>query len=141
MNAIPRRPANILGVAALVVAASIGCVSPSAAEVRSAAAPEVPGGAWFSQTGCTECHSVSVYGLWNPAVTAPDLSIAVEDVQTRFGRSLEDFLKAPTGTMALVLSGRIPLTEQERALAVEKLKEAYERHQQKDGVGGAIPSH
>jgi hypothetical protein len=35
---------------------------------------------------------------------AVSLSLAVEDVPKRFGRSLEDFLHAPTGTMAMVLS-------------------------------------
>ena len=63
-------------------------------------------------TGCTACHSVSVYDIRSVPATGPDLSVAVEDVPKRFGRSLEDFLRAPTGTMAMVLSGRIPLTDQ-----------------------------
>jgi hypothetical protein len=141
MKSMPARPAGILAVAALVAAASSGCASANSSEIRTAAGPEVQGGAWFSQTGCTACHSVSVYGLWNPGVTAPDLSVAVEDVPKRFGRPLEDFLKAPTGTMALVLSERIPLTEPERALAIERLKEAYQRHQEQGGVGRTLPSH
>lgn len=81
------------------------------------------------QTGCTACHSVTVYGLWNPAVSAPDLSLAVVDVPKRFGRSLEDFLHAPTGTMAMVLSTRIQLDAGQRDLAIAKLKEAFALHQ------------
>ena len=99
------------------------------------------GGEWFVETGCTACHSVSVYGVWNPGLNAPDLSLAVEDVPVRFGRSLEDFLREPTGTMAMVLSSRIPLDERERAVAVEKLHEAYALYQRKKGGVSPVPSH
>jgi hypothetical protein len=39
---------------------------------------------------------------------------------------LEDFLAAPTGTMAVVLSTQIHLTPEERAEAISKLKAAYQ---------------
>ena len=93
------------------------------------ASPALPGGEWFKQTGCTDCHSISVYKMWNIAAQGPDLSLAVEDVPKRFGRSLEDFLHAPTGTMSMVLSSRIPLTPADRDVAIAKLHEAYRRHQ------------
>ena len=58
-----------------------------------------PGG-WFVQTGCFVCHSISALGVKSPAQIGPDLSNAVEDVQSRFGRTIDDFLREPTGTMS-----------------------------------------
>ncbi len=75
-------------------------------------------GAWFVKTGCFVCHSISAYGVKSPAQIGPDLSTAVEDVQTRFGRTLDDFLDKPTGTMQVVLSRQIVLTPEEKAVAV-----------------------
>ena len=124
-----------------VVLSGAGCASVSPSEARTAAGRHVGGGEWFVQTGCTACHSVTVYGLWNPAVSAPDLSIAVEDVPKRFGRSLEDFLRAPTGTMAMVLSSRIILTDSGRLLAIERLEEAYALHQHRNAVTRPVASH
>jgi hypothetical protein len=56
--------------------------------------------------------------------------MAVADVQSRFGRTLDDFLAKPTGTMSVVLSTMITLTDEERAEAIEKLRHAYELKQQ-----------
>jgi cytochrome c551/c552 len=86
-------------------------------------------GAWFVKTGCFVCHSVSAYGVKSPAQIGPDLSTAVEDVQTRFGRTVDDFLDQPTGTMQVVLSRQIVLTKAEKAVAVEKLRAAFAEHQ------------
>jgi cytochrome c551/c552 len=80
-------------------------------------------GAWFVKTGCFVCHSISVYGVKSPAQIGPDLSTAVEDVQSRFGRTLDDFLREPSGTMAVVLS------PEEKAVALAKLREAFAEHQ------------
>jgi hypothetical protein len=88
-------------------------------------------GAWFVKTGCFVCHSISVYGVVSPAQIGPDLSVAVEDVQTRFGRTLDDFLREPSGTMAVVLSRQIVLTPDEKAVAVGKLREAFAEHQKR----------
>ena len=93
-----------------------------------APSPALPAGEWFKQKGCTDCHSLSVYRLFNLTAQGPDLSEAVEDVPRRFGRPLEDFLHAPSGTMAMVLSSRIPLTREERDVAIGKLHEAYRKH-------------
>ena len=128
----------LLGTAMVYAAVSVACGSVPTSEAQTVAPAHVQGGAWFVQTGCTSCHSISVYGIWNPAATAPDLSIAVDDVPKRFGRSLEDFLREPTGTMALVLSSRIPLTARERTVAIEKLKEANRLHH---ASGTPMPSH
>jgi hypothetical protein len=86
-------------------------------------------GAWFVQTGCFVCHSISSLGVTSPAQIGPDLSVAVDDVQARFGRTLEDFLREPTGTMSVVLSRQIVLSPAEKAVAVQKLREAFAEHQ------------
>jgi cytochrome c2 len=87
-------------------------------------------GAFFVKKGCFICHSVNSLGIDTAAKIGPDLSDAVTDVQSRFGRTLEDFLKNPTGTMSVVLSTQIQLTDEERREAVEKLKTAYQRKQE-----------
>jgi cytochrome c551/c552 len=96
------------------------------AEVRMKEGP----GAWFVKTGCFVCHSISALGVKSPAQIGPDLSTAVEDVQSRFGRTLDDFLKAPSGTMQVVLSRQIVLSPEEKAVAVAKLREAFAAHQE-----------
>jgi len=125
--------ASFVVVSIAATLAGIGCSPAGAAEPQGAAGRDVLGGEWFVQSGCTACHSVTAYDLWTPAVTAPDLSLAVEGVPKRFGRTLEDFLAAPTGTMAMVLSSRIVLTEDDRLIAIERLQEAYRRHQRRTG--------
>jgi cytochrome c2 len=87
-------------------------------------------GAFFVKKGCFTCHSVNSLGIEAASKIGPDLSDAVTDVQSRFGRTLEDFLKAPTGTMSVVLATQIPLTDEEKKEAVEKLKIAYQRKQE-----------
>jgi mono/diheme cytochrome c family protein len=87
-------------------------------------------GAWFVSTGCFVCHSISSLGVVSPAQIGPDLSTAVEDTQTRFGKTIDDFLREPTGTMSVVLSRQIVLTDEQKAVAVEKLREAFAVHQQ-----------
>ncbi|MBI5511302.1 MAG: c-type cytochrome [Deltaproteobacteria bacterium] len=98
-------------------------------------------GAWFVKTGCFVCHSIGAFNVRSPAQIGPDLSTAVEDVQSRFGRTLDDFLAAPTGTMAVVLSRQIILTPEERGIAIQKLREAFAEHnktqREKPGAAGA----
>jgi hypothetical protein len=88
-------------------------------------------GAWFVKTGCFICHNVSSLGVKSPAQIGPDLSIAVEDVQARFGRTVDDFLRSPTGTMSVVLSRQIILTPAELETAIQKVREAYAEHQKR----------
>ena len=95
-------------------------------------------GAWFVKTGCFVCHNVSSLGVKSPAQIGPDLSIAVEDVQARFGRTLDDFLRAPTGTMSVVLSRQIVLTPAELEVAISKVREAYAEHQKQKAAGKAV---
>lgn len=87
-------------------------------------------GAFFVTKRCFVCHSVSSFGVEAAAQIGPDLALAVEDVQSRFGRTLDDFLMKPTGTMDVVLSTMIPLTKEERREAIAKLRQAYELKKQ-----------
>ena len=84
-------------------------------------------GAFFVKKGCFACHSVSAFDIKSASDIGPDLSLAVADVQSRFGKTLEDFLAKPTGTMAVVLATQIQLTDQERQEAITKLKMAYQK--------------
>ena len=98
-------------------------------------------GAWFVKTGCFVCHSIEALDVKSPAQIGPDLSTAVEDTQARFGRTVDDFLAQPTGTMAVVLSRQIILTPAEKAVAVEKLREAFAEHlRRKQMISGARPA-
>lgn len=120
--------AMLLAAALVLGASALACAPVRTAQAQPVPSEQLPDGEWFKQTGCTDCHSISAYRMWNLAAQGPDLSLAVEDVPKRFGRSLEDFLHAPTGTMAMVLSTRIPLTPEEREIAIGKLHDAYRRH-------------
>jgi len=84
-------------------------------------------GAFFVKKGCFICHSVSTLGIESAAKIGPDLAEAQVDVQSRFGKTLEDFLANPTGTMSVVLSTQIQLTEAEKREAIERLKIAYQK--------------
>ena len=98
-------------------------------------------GAWFVSTGCFVCHSIQALGVTSPAQIGPDLSGAVEDVQSRFGRTIDDFLASPTGTMSVVLSRQIVLTPAQKAVAIQKLREAFAEFQkQKAQAAGTRPT-
>jgi mono/diheme cytochrome c family protein len=100
-------------------------------------------GAFFVKKGCFTCHAVTSLGIDSAAKIGPDLSEAVTDVQSRFGRPLDDFLMNPTGTMSVVLSTQIPLTTEERQQAIGLLKLAYQRkleHQQAAGAPAPKPA-
>ena len=90
-----------------------------------------PGG-WFIETGCFACHSVSVYGVKSYSQMGPDLSLAVDDVEKRFGRKIDDFWHTPNGTMMMVRTQLIKMSPEEEALALQKLKAAYAEHQRLD---------
>jgi cbb3-type cytochrome oxidase cytochrome c subunit len=113
---------------------------PETAEEREAQRQMLEGpGAWFVKTGCFVCHSISVYGVRSPAQIGPDLSTAVEDVQSRFGRTLDDFVREPTGTMSVVLSRQIVLSPEEKQVAITKLREAFAEHQRRQVAETTIP--
>jgi cytochrome c2 len=97
-------------------------------------------GAFFVKKGCFVCHSVSTLGVESASKIGPDLSEAVTDVQSRFGKTLEDFLNNPTGTMAVVLSTQIVLSAEEKREAVEKLKIAYQKKLEQQANPAASPA-
>ena len=96
--------------------AMIGCGSGEAAEAK----------AFFLGKGCNECHSISTFGIESQNKSGPDLAEAYTDVQKRFGTSLENFLKNPTGTMQMVLKDKIKLTDDEKQKVIGYLKYAYD---------------
>lgn len=97
-------------------------------------------GAWFVSTGCFVCHSISSLRVKSPSDIGPDLSIAVEDVQKRFGVSLEEFLANPTGTMSVVLSRQIVLTPEQKRMAMAKLHEAFDAYRQQHAADRPVPA-
>jgi len=88
-------------------------------------------GQFFVKRGCIACHAVSVYDIKGFSPIAPDLSIAIDDVRTRFGRTVEDFLDKPQGTMEMVLNQLIKLTPEDKKEAIKHLQIAHEAHQSK----------
>jgi len=91
-------------------------------------------GKWFVRTGCFSCHAVSVYDVKPLAPVGPDLSIAVEEVRSRFGRSIEEFMNEPTGTMQLVFNELIKLTPEQKAEALRQLHAGFAEHERKAGT-------
>lgn len=85
-----------------------------------------PRAALFLQKGCPNCHSITALGVKSSSEVGPDLSLAYQDVQQRFGVKLEEFLPNPTGTMQMVLSQLITLTPAERDSIVHMLKQLHE---------------
>jgi len=106
----------------------------SAEELKAEEAMKTGPGGWFVQTGCFVCHSIAALGVRSPAQIGPDLSNAVEDVQSRFGVTIDAFLANPTGTMSVVLSRQIILTSEQKQVAIGKLREAFAEYQRQRGT-------
>ena len=115
----------------LLVAACGGTADKAASAVARTAAAGDPRAAIFVQKGCPQCHSISALGVTSPAEVGPDLTGAYEEVRTRFGVKLEDFLAAPTGTMQIVLSSMIQLTPAERDSIIGILKQLHEQREER----------
>ncbi len=99
---------------------------PSPEEIAAERAMTSGPGAFFVDKRCFVCHAISVYGIPQTTGIGPDLSNAWEDAPRRFGRTLEDFLMKPSGTMDVVLSRQITLNEAEKKEAIALLKQAYD---------------
>lgn len=80
----------------------------------------------FQVKGCPQCHSISALGVKSATEVGPDLTLAEEDVESRFGVKLEEFLRNPTGTMMVVLSSQIQLTDTEKDSIIRILKSLAE---------------
>ena len=135
--------------AALLIRCSTGTAKPDVeAELQKLKIPTIPKtltaaqkanveqtwdgpGKWFVRRGCMACHAISVYDVKPFMPIGPDLSIAVDDVRTRFGKTVEEFLDKPQGTMEMVLTQLIRLTPEEKADALKELHAAHKAHQQK----------
>jgi mono/diheme cytochrome c family protein len=107
-------------------AATAGATPGAAATAATASAPTDPRAAIFVTKGCPQCHSIAALGVKSPAEVGPDLALAYEDVQNRFGMELEQFLVNPTGTMQVVLSSAIQLSPAERDSVIRILRELHE---------------
>lgn len=92
---------------------------------------------FFVQRGCIACHNISIHDIKGLTTIGPDLSIAVEDVKTRFGRTVEDFLDKPQGTMQMVLGDLIKLTPEDKQNAITQLHQFYADYQKKKGTTGS----
>lgn len=91
-----------------------------------------PRAALFLEKGCPNCHSITAVGVKSSSEVGPDLSLAYEDVQSRFGVKLEEFLPNPTGTMQMVLGQLIKLTPQERDSIIHILTQLHEEREAHD---------
>lgn len=92
-------------------------------------------GKFFVEKTCFICHDVSSLGIISATKIGPDLALAVVDAPRRFGRTLDSFLMEPSGTMQVVLSTQIKLTDDEKREAIRLMKIAYERYQEQQAEG------
>lgn len=100
--------------------------SPASGRPTGTTASNDPRAAIFVEKGCPQCHAISSLGVTSATEVGPDLSAAATDVRSRFGVALDEFLKNPTGTMMVVLSAQIQLTETERDSIIHLLEELAE---------------
>ena len=116
-----------------VEAALLGALprtDPPSAEERALVAEMAKGpGAWFVETGCYQCHPVSVFGVKSPTPIGPDLSTAVDDVERRFSVPVDAFVKNPSGTMKAVFARQFMLSPAQKDEAIRQLRAAFAEHQ------------
>jgi len=79
----------------------------------------------LNNRGCLGCHSVEALSLKGGAV-GPDLSQAFVNVEGKHGKSIDEFLKAPTSAVMSGVIGKNPLTDDERKQVLDLLKQASE---------------
>jgi len=96
-------------------------------------------GAWFVQTGCFVCHSISVFKVRSRRKSGRTSRRRLRTSSRASGATLDDFIREPTGTMAVVLSRQIILTPEQKQVAVAKLREAFAEHQRQKAAGTAQP--
>jgi len=83
-------------------------------------------GAFFVENSCFVCHSLEAFDIKSPTDKGPDLSWAPDDVRARFGKTVEEFLFDPTGTMKIILESQILLSDEQKWEAVGKIMKAYD---------------
>lgn len=106
--------------------------APSSTAAAPSAASADPRADLFVQKGCPQCHSISALGVKSAQEVGPDLTLAYEDVQSRFGVKLDEFLQSPTGTMQVVLGSMIQLSPAERDSIVHILKRLHEAREERE---------
>ncbi|WHY77525.1 cytochrome C [Neobacillus sp. WH10] len=79
----------------------------------------------LNKRGCLGCHSVEALNLKGGAV-GPDLSQAFVNVEGKHGKSIDEFLKAPTSAVMSGVIEKNPLTDDERKQVLDLLKQASE---------------
>lgn len=133
------RPSLVLA-GAMVALAACGKSAPKSTLPEMAKLPGIqaapakvtgndPRAALFLRKGCPNCHSISRVGIKSSTDAGPDLSFAYEDVKSRFGVPLEQFLPNPTGTMQMVLGQIIKLTPEERDSVIHIIKQLNEEQE------------
>ncbi len=117
-----------LGGASLLalVAACGGAKEPPKAVASSGPDPRA---AIFVEKGCNSCHSIALLGLKAAAEVGPALDDAYQHVPERVGMPLDEFFRAPTGQMQMVLRNQIRLTGAERDSIVGILKALHAEHE------------
>ncbi len=81
----------------------------------------------LAQNNCLSCHAVESLNA-EGGTTGPDLSNAYNNVESKHGKPLEEFLKEPTSAvMSTVIEGN-PLTDEEIESIVEALSIAAENN-------------
>ncbi len=78
--------------------------------------------------GCTECHSVTDFGVRARTDAGPDLSYAAEEAPLRYGISLSQFLQDPRGVMSLVLVTHVRVSTPDRDSIVALLERLEQEH-------------
>ena len=104
-------------------------------ERRLAAEMERGPGGWFVRTGCYTCHPVSVFGVKSPTPIGPDLSTAADDVERRFSRPIDVFVRNPVGTMKAVFSRQFMLSAAEKDEAIRQLRAAFVAYEAAQAAG------
>jgi len=94
-------------------------------------------GSFFIEKGCFGCHSVQAFGIKSPTEKGPDLTFAIDDVRVRFKQTLQEFIFDPSqsGTMSIIFSSKVILTDQEKLDLIDKLTKAnldYKKSQQEN---------
>jgi cytochrome c2 len=87
-------------------------------------------GAFFIEKGCFACHSVVAFGIKSPIEKGPDLTFALDDTRVRFNQTLQEFIFDPSqsGTMSIIFSEKIILTDKEKWELIDILTKANHQY-------------
>lgn len=92
-----------------------------------------PRAAIFVEKGCNSCHSIPLLGVASVSDLGPNLDDAYQHVPERVGLTLDEFFRAPTGSMQAVLRSEIRLNGDERDSIVRILKQLHVEHEAQEG--------